>query len=744
MHACHTGCAVCCIEKSLRPEKMRLRLRGYAMAVIFTSGLLTSLASAQSHIVQPADIADMKRIEHPKISPDGRMVAYSVMTPVDAGKPRNEHIWIVNADQAGSSRLFVAGAGADTSPEWSPDGRHLAFLSNRPNPLATAGSPFHFSVAPGVYRADIPQSLIGKVQAAPGGQQQETKTTEQKDSQPLPPTAPGEDGEDSKTMQLWWISLDGGEAEPLTNLPGNIRSFKWSQDGRHIAFIRTDADTPAERERKKKKDDREIIDGEYHFDRLWVYDIGTHEAHLLTRQDANVDAIDWSPDGTSIVARVSPTPRLDDYWRVSVVEIFDTTTGAVRQVVEKNSGYQEPVYSEDGASIAYSRFTDRLITDMHLVRTLSTGKDVKLEDKLQGTIAEVKWLPENKLLVNAYVDAHTEAHVMDAATEAVTKLENMPPTALDLDSSKDGNTIAFLGETPAQPAEVSVWRSTGAAVLTSTNPQTKDWQLGEEREVHWTNPNDHRTIYGVLSLPPGYTPGKRYKTAIHIHGGPEEAFTAGFNANWYNYAVLLASQGYVVLQPNYRGSAGQDIAFTEADYRDWGGGDFEDVMAGVDWLTEQGIADPNQMVIAGWSYGGFMTSWAVTHTDRFKAAMAGAAVTDVYSMAITTDIAPSFLDSYMGPYAGSVNELDGHSAVRFAAACHTPVLVLHGQADVRVPLAQGQEFYHALRFLGREAEMVTYPREPHIFSEREHQIDSLTRELAWFAQHLSPSSAETR
>jgi len=265
--------------------------------------------------------------------------------------------------------------------------------------------------------------------------------------------------------------------------------------------------------------------------------------------------------------------------------------------------------------------------------------------------------------------------------------------------------------------------------------------LGEEREVHWENPKDHLTIYGVLSLPPGYISGKRYKTVIHLHGGPEEAYTVGFNANWYNYAALLASQGYVVLQPNYRGSAGQSIAFTEADYKDWGGGDFEDVMAGADWLVKQGIADPNQMVIAGWSYGGFLTAWAVTHTDRFKAAMAGAAITDVRAMSLTTDIAPSYLNSYMAPYASSAAELDRYSAVRFAANCHTPVLVLQGQSDVRVPLAQGQEFYHALRFLGRETEMVTYPREPHIFTEKQHQIDSLTRELAWFAQHLSGASA---
>lgn len=705
------------------------RLRCGVKVLAVSSLLVPGVLSAQKHIVQPSDIVDLKRIEEPKVSPDGSMIAYTVAKAVDGGKPRDEHIWIVKTDQAGSGRQFIAGAGADQSPAWSPDGRHLAFLSDRPNPLGTQGSPFHFALVPGKYPNDISTELIAK----PDGHEAEKTPAKPSDSK-------DHGGDQEKTMQLWWISLDGGEAEPLTNLPGNIRSFKWSRDGKHIAFIRTDSESPDEKARNEKKDDRRVIDGEYHFDRLWIYDLDTHQARLLTRQDVNVDAIDWSPNGASILARVSPTPRIDDYWRVSVVEAFSTATGAIENIIEKNSGYLDPVYSQDGSMIAYSRFTERRITDMHLVRVVSTGKDIRLEDKLDGTIAQAKWLDGSRLLVNAYVHAHTVAHVFDASAQQATALKELPPTALDFDATRDGNTIAFIGETPSQPMEVTVWRSGGTVPLTSTNPQTKDWLLGDEREVQWTNPKDHRTIYGVLTLPPGYTAGKRYKTAIHIHGGPEEAFTVGFNANWYNYAVLLASQGYVVLQPNYRGSAGQEIAFTEANYRDWGNGDFSDVMAGVDWLIGQGMADANQMVIAGWSYGGFMTSWAVTHTDRFKAGMAGAAVTDIYSMAVTSDIAPSFLDGYMGRYAESLDELDKHSPVRFTANCHTPVLVLHGEADVRVPLAQGEEFYHALRFQGREAAMVTYPREPHIFSERGHQIDSLTRELDWFAKHLAGST----
>jgi len=191
-----------------------------------------------------------------------------------------------------------------------------------------------------------------------------------------------------------------------------------------------------------------------------------------------------------------------------------------------------------------------------------------------------------------------------------------------------------------------------------------------------------------------------------------------------------------VLLPNPRGSDGQGPAFAEGNWKDWGGGDFADVQSGVDALIAQGIADPDKMVIGGWSFGGFMSAWTVTHTNRYKAAMVGAGVTDLYSMATTTDIAPSFEGGYFGPYATSRKLYDEHSPVRFLDQCVTPVLVLHGGADKRVPPSQGQEFYYGLRFLNRETKMVVYPREPHIFSEREHQIDSLTRLLDWYDSHL--------
>jgi dipeptidyl aminopeptidase/acylaminoacyl peptidase len=666
---------------------------------------------AQKAMIQPSDIANLKRVEAPHISPDGTLIVYTVDVPVAAGKHRDAHIWMVPSNHSSAARPFAYSGASESAPDFSPDGTHIAFLSDRPNPLAEPGSsPFHFAVAPGAVPKDV----------AP----------DPKDAKELAES-------EAKGEQLWWIPLGGGEAEPLTNLPGGIRSFKWSHDGKFIAFIRTDTDTPEERERKAAKNDQNVIDHDYHYDRLWIYNLAAHTAHELTTQPLNVDAIDWSPDGTSIIARVSPTPRLDDYWRVSKVVLFDTKSGSMQRTIEEHSGYTSPSFSHDGTRISFSRFTPRGITDVHIIQTLAGGKEIKLEDKLPGTVSQMLWTgAASHLLVSEYVGAHRQELELDPVSFTITPLPGDPRTSEDFQASHDGSALTFLGESPESPAEVFSWKGGAAQLLTSTNPQVAQWSIGSQKEISWQNPTDHKTIYGVVVLPPDYQEGKRYKTIVHVHGGPEEAWTTGFNGNWYNYATMLASHGYVVLLPDPRGSDGQGPEFTEANYQDWGGGDFADIMAGVDFLIAQGITDPNRMAIGGWSFGGFMTSWAVTHTDRFKAGMVGAGVTDLYSMATTTDISPSFSQGYMGPLATNAAIYDKHSPVRYLDQCHTPVLVLHGEADPRVPISQGQEFYHGLRFMNKEAVMVTYPREPHIFTEREHQIDSLTRILEWYDAHL--------
>ena len=682
-------------------------MKSASLLVVLSIAYTSFSLAQQAKVIDPTDIANLKNVSTPEISPDGKLVAYVVTTPVAAGEHKDAHIWITSADEAGHTHPFVMGAGTDTDPRWSPDGESIAFLSDRKNPLAEAGrSPFHFSLTGIEGRTDLEPQDDKKGGSDPG-------------------------------MQLWLISLHGGEAVPLTNIAGGIKEFRWSKDGKYIAFVRTDQDTAQERERKKQKNDEIVVNQNYKYDRLWIYDVAQHQARLLTKTDINIDAFDWSPSGSEIVARISPTPRIDDYWRISKVQILNVSTGLVEKTLEEHAGYNQPRWSPDGRRVAFSRTTVKQMTDEHMIYSLDDNKAILIENSFPGTVEQMEWLPDSKnLLAQATVQAHTVVLTIDAASGKSSALEGVTTSAGEIAMSNDGNKFAFLGQTPVQPDEVWVYSNGHASALSDTNPHVKNWKLGTEREITWKSSKDGRTIHGVVDLPPGYEEGKRYKTIVHIHGGPEEAWTIGWHGNWYNYAAMLASHGYIVLLPDPRGSDGAGPAYTEANFQDWGGGDFQDIMDGVDTLVAKGIADPDHLAVGGWSFGGFMTAWTVTQTNRFKAAMVGAGVTDLFSMATTTDISPSFETGYFGDLQTYRKVYDEHSPVRYLEQCHTPVLVLHGEADPRVPISQGEEFYNGLRFLGRDAVMVRYPREPHIFTEREHQIDSLSRILNWYESHL--------
>ncbi len=669
-------------------------------------------SAADLKTVQPADIANIRKVTDPQISPDGRAIAYVLETPVKAGDQRNAHVWLVGKDGAEPAHPFLLSAQSDTSPRWSPDGKVIAFLSDRANPLA------HLEASSFTFR------LLAEGRPDLGAWAYKEDPHKEESHQ--------------HDQQIWAIRFAGGEAYPLTDIPGGVKSFKWSRDGKSIGFVRTDAETKSEKDRKAAKYDQVLIDRDYKFDRLWIYDLAKCTARLVTKDDENIDDFDWSPDGKRILARISPTPRLNDYWYVSKVAILDSDSGNITQTVTGSASPEHVHWLRNGDKISYGIKTAKEIAETPVLEDLSTGKKVEYGAHFKATIHSSEWDPDGaSLTIQGVEGTRTFFAKANAATGEIKKLIETPAEGYGFTMSDDGATIAYLGQTPARPDDVWIYSAKdGAKALTNANPQAAGWKLGRVQEVSWTSSKDHRKIYGVLVLPPGYTPGTPHKTIVHAHGGPFEAWQSGWLGTWYEWAVLLASHDYVVLAPNPRGSQGQGNEFQEANYKDWGGGDYQDVMDGVDMLVKQKIADPEKLGIGGWSYGGFMTSWTITHTNRFKAAVVGAAVTDLYGMSTTTDISPNFLTEFFGSFVADKKLYDDRSPMRFIENCHTPALVLHGASDVRVPVFQGEEFYHALRLFNREADMVTYPREPHVFAEREHQIDSLQRIIDWFDTHL--------
>jgi dipeptidyl aminopeptidase/acylaminoacyl peptidase len=651
--------------------------------------VLVGVAHAEEkRAIRPEDLVDIRGLSDVQVSSDGKRVAFVLSEPGDVAKPqepRDTNIWVVPTDGGEPARMFAASSKNDSSPRWSPDGRYLAFLSNRGRPWK---------------------------------EEKEAKN------------------------HLFLMRTDGGEAEQLTNHQGEVLALRWSPDGKMIAFTERDPVTEEEQKKHKEGNDQVYVDHDYRFARLWVLSLADRKAAQVTKQDLEVSDFAWSPDGSELALRVSPTPRKDDvYWSSSLVVVRRLTGEIVRTLAK-----DPPVagmglrWSPDGKSVAFGQFTPNLIANWPTVIPAGGGDARPLLKGYPGTIRGVEWEPDSVHLV-AESNERTRDHFVriDSTTGAVTQLPI--ETALpgdDFTLSADGRTVAYAYETGDTPREA--WAFTIGEKprrLTHLHPQVAGWRLGQVKEISWKNPKDGQTIYGVLVTPPDFKSGRTYPTIVEVHGGPEWAWWSGWLGSWHEWAQLLASHGYVVFLPNPRGSTGQGWQFAEANRNDWGGMDFQDIMSGVDYLVDQKIADRNRLGIGGWSYGGFMTSWTVTQTDRFKAAVVGAAVTNLFSFDGTTDITPKFLRNYFLdiPFRQRA-AYDNHSAMTFLQNCKTPSLILHGETDERVPVSQGWEFYNGLKMLGVPAEMVVYPREHHGFKERAHQIDLLTRVLAWYDEHL--------
>ena len=670
------------------------------------------------HTITVDDILNLRDVSDAQISPDGKWVAFVVGAEGGWSGPRDPHIWMVATDGKSAAHPFAASAQGETSPRWSPDGRFLAFLSKRPR----------------TFKA---QELTGEPLLAPFAER--AMASAKSDVEKPADEMKGAEGE--YPDQIWIMPMAGGEALPLTRTKGSVQSFFWSPDGSMIAFTVKDPLTPEEKTKQEHKDDSIFVDHDYKFSRFWLLDFKAGTAKPLISQDMNVNSVAWSPDGKQLALRTSRTPRMVDYWWRNRLILVDRASGKILRTLDDQASSMDVHFSPDGHSIAFGQFTPSGISARPVVVSLPGGAPRTLDDRYSGTVWSTQWRPDSRQLIAEALEGTTAKFLtIDPQSRKTATLASLNAEGPDFTISADGQKIAFIAQTPESPSNVWVMESGTIPVqLTHLHPKVATWNLGSAREITWKNEKDGKTIYGVLVTPPGFTEGKKYPTVVQVHGGPEWAWWTGWLGSWHEWAQMLASHGYVVLLPDPRGSDGQGWQFAEAVQDDWGGMDFEDIMSGVDYLVSKSIADPDRLGIGGWSYGGFMSAWAVTHTNRFKAAVVGAAVTDLVSFSLTSDVSPSFPDVYFdGPPFRNWQLYAAHSPLTFLPNAKTPSLILHGAADPRVPPSQGLEFYNGLQFLGVPSELVLYPREPHGISERAHQADVLARVLAWYGEYLRP------
>jgi dipeptidyl aminopeptidase/acylaminoacyl peptidase len=654
------------------------------------------VADMQARTITPGDVAGLTEISDADISPDGRHVLFAMRAGHPDGGGDRSAIWVADAAGRVPARRLTVGTAIDEAPQWSPDGRTIAFMSNRATPNMD-----------GVRGFDLDTATIDG--AGPSS--------------------------DKGSRQLWLMPFTGGEARPVTETGRDIRAFRWAPDGRSIAFLAPDPLTADERADRAARRDWVEVDKPRNPNRIWLLDLSTHALRRIEVADRDVSDLTWSPDGKHLSLRIAATGGLNDYYYRSDLVLLNVASGEVRRTIFRGV-YSAGSWSPDGRRLAFVAPEEDRIGIRGFVAEVASGALRQVGDTSEGSLKRLDWSHDNATIIaRSIVHTRTVLSRVDAATGRFRPLVDFGGQVRELSISESGTT-ALIGAQPARAADVWVLRDRALNPVTDVNPQMREWRLGQVEEVRWTSSRDGTPVYGVLVTPPGYVPGTPARTVVQPHGGPEDMWAAGWQGSWTSWAQILAARGYVVLLPNPRGSDGQGTAFARGTKGDWGAGDYQDILDGVDMLVAQGIADPARLGIGGWSYGGFMSAWAITSGDnRFKTAVVGAGVTDLLNIALSTDTPDWFRGYYEAPRA-SLDRLDRASPLRRVDRAHGPVLVLHGQEDRRVPLTQGLAFYRGLELLGKDAEMVTYPREPHWIGETEHQIDVQQRVLAWFDKHL--------
>ena len=637
------------------------------------------------HAITPEGVLSIRELYEVKLSPNGKQIAFVVSEPNDPRKPREprtSNIWVVPADGRELPRPLIPGLKSADTPRWSPDGRTLAFLSDRGDAEADAGS----------------------------------------------------------STQIYLLRDGEKKAVRLTDVPGGVEQYGWSPDGKMIAFVARDQAT-AEEQAKKAAGDDAIVQpgGDLKYSRLWVANLSDRIASQITKQDFQILELAWSPAGDELALIVAPTPRDEDSNNLSLV-IINRSTGEVARTLTKNVSPITGVlrWSPDGRWITFFEFPPTKESNNWLSLAPARGGEIRpLLRDYRGSVLKSEWTPDSKSLLALSVEGtHEVISRFDIDTGASHTITDVTRSQWGASFSTNGETVAYLAQTPESADDVWVIeKDRQPGRITDFNPQTKSWAFGKVSEVVWKNSKDGLTRRGVLITPPDYKPGNLYPVVVNTHPG-DTAWWTGFHASrWWDWGQLLASNGYVVFLPNTRGVTGEGGAM-HATIDDWGGMAFQDLMDGVDYLIAQKIADPNRLGIGGWSNGGFMTEYTITRTTRFKAAVAEAGHSDFFSLYATSYLREGLRrKSQESPYYNR-EWYDEHSPITFIKNCRTPTLLLHGEFDPGVPVGQAYEFYTGLKDAGVEAELVIYPRERHSIQEYSHRIDLQKRMLAWFDKHL--------
>ena len=647
-----------------------------------------SAAAQETRLLEPEDLFELQSVSNPVISPDGGWVAYTVNSTSLEEDSSETRIWM--ASTTDDTVLPMTGEGSSAgNPQWSPDGRYLSFTASR------------------------------------------------------------NDGE----SQVWALDRRGGEAVQLTHVEQGVSDYAWSPDSSRLALVIRDPEEVSEGEDGEEEEARPWVIDRLQFKRdytgyldrrrthLFVQDVAPGaepEAMQITSGDYDDSDPVWSPDGSLIafVSNRTEEPDANDNTDIWVVAADNPDAGATLLQITSNPGSDtSPAWSPDGLTIAHVSVTQPEIiwyATNHLAISPATGGPARvLTGRIDRNVNSPRFSPDGGEVLFGLEDSG-ERHLasIDTSGENFRRLIEGPLSLRGWSQSDDGQIASLVSE-PHLPAEVFYGAGDERRQLTFTNrPWLDELQLAEVENAQFPSA-DGTEVEGFIFKPPGFDASFRYPTLLRIHGGPVAQYDFAFNFE----AQLFAASGYVVVMTNPRGSSGYGQDFSHAIWADWGVRDFQDVMAGVDYAIEQGYADPDRLGVGGWSYGGILTNYVITKSDRFKGAITGASMA-LYRANYGHDHYQLEWEGEVGLPWENAEAWERMSPFNFVANVVTPTLIMGGDHDWNVPIQNSEQLYQALRRLGVETQLVVYPNEHHGIRKPAFQLDRLERYLAWYDQYV--------
>ena len=650
---------------------------------LFAVMLVHPLVAQNPRPMTLVDVMNVPQISDPQLSPDGRQILFVRSDSNWKANKRIGHIWRVSAD--GSQLMQItSGTDGEAGPRWSPDGRFIAFVAKR-----------------GTEAEAVAQVLL--------------------------------------------MNNAGGEARAVTTHPTAVSNLTWAQDGASIYYRASDAKSDEQKAREKVKDDVIVFDEDSQQQHLWKVTVATSATKRLTSGNYSVLSYSLSPDGSKIVTHRAPSPLMEDIDQSEVWLINGDGSNPVR--ITRN-GVQESdaTVSPDNSTVMFLSGANQEFATYYNRKIFAApagGGAARLltPATFAGEVERAAWSKDGKsIFFTANIGVHSELFRMPASggnPEQLTKGEHAlggwtfsPAANAHIATVSD---IRSPGEIWIAPADGS---APPHAVTSIFGYLSREFKIPKQERIEWKGA-DGTTVEGLLYYPLDYVAGQKYPLVVQTHGGPQASDKFGWGGS-QNYVAVLAAKGYVVLQPNYRGSTGYGDAFL----RDMVGHYFQnahlDVMTGVDYLIQKGIADPDKLVKMGWSGGGHMTNKLITFTNRFKAASSGAGAANWVSMYAQSDVR-----SYRTPWFGGtpwqknapIDAYWNNSPLKDIAKVSTPTIFLVGQNDVRVPSPQAVEMYRGLKSNGVPTHLYIAPREPHGWAELRHVLFKMNVELDWFEKY---------